>query len=233
MTPSSRLLTVVPAAIGGAVATIVVAVLVWPQWQQRQLITSRVAELRVLESQLPFMGAQLAREQDRLTEARGQQALVFQLIGGSGTLATFMAQVDRLAALSGVKLALYEPQAPARSVDDPKAAAKDANNPIADPADAGDQSKQPPPPPPDPLLLPGQVRQELLLSAAGRYPALVAFMRQLEKLNVLVVQSNLQLLMDVQQAQAAAAGSGNPPRRAPPPPVQLKMTVASYAQKPE
>lgn len=214
MIHQQQLLFGVPMAVGGVLAAAVLGLVAWPQWQQVQVGRSRMAELREIESRLPLMATQLQREQLASEKAQGQQALVLQLIAGSGTLATFMAQVDKLAALTGVKLSLYEPLAGAAPPPppDPKPAGKDA----------------PPPPPADPLLVPGLAKQEVLLSAAGRYPALVAFMRQLEALSVLVVQSNLRLSVEEQKAQAASVKGPQPP-----PAVLLKMGVATYYRSPK
>lgn len=214
MIPQQQLLFGVPMAVGGVLAAAVLGLVAWPQWQQVQVGRSRMAELREIESRLPLMATQLQREQLASEKAQGQQALVLQLIAGSGTLATFLAQVDKLAALTGVKLSLYEPLAGAAPPPppDPKPAGKDA----------------PPPPPADPLLVPGLAKQEVLLSAAGRYPALVAFMRQLEALSVLVVQSNLRLSVEEQKAQAASVKGPQPP-----PAVLLKMGVATYYRSPK
>lgn len=219
MITKQQLLFGVPTAVGGVLAAAVLGLVAWPQWQQVQVGRSRLAELREIEAQLPLMATQLQREQQGVVKAQEQQALVLQLIAGSGTLATFMAQVDKLAALSGVKLSLYEPLA-AAPPPDPKAGGQPAKPPGKD---------APPQPPADPLLASGVAKQEVLLSAAGRYPALMAFMRQLEALSVLVVQSNLQLAVEEQKAQAAPASAKGPVA---PPPVQLKMSVATYYRAP-
>lgn len=203
MIPRQQLLFGLPTAVGGVLAAMVLAVVAWPQWQQVEVARSRAVELRHLETRLPLLAAQLQRERLGSEKAQGQQALVLQLIAGSGTLATFMAQVDRLAARSGVRLSLYEPLAGAAPPPDPKAAGQ-----LAKPAGKTARSPQG-----DPLLAPGVAKQEVLLSAAGRYPALVTFLRQLEGLSVLVVQSNLQLISEEQA-----------------PRLLLKMRVATYSR---
>lgn len=211
-----QLLVALPAAIGGVVAAGIGAGLFWPQWQQQQLGRSRVAELRQIELQLPLMAQQLRREQAGVVQARRQQGVVLQLIAGSGSFTTFLAQLDRLAALSGVTVSLYEPMAAAAPAADPNASGQPKPAPKALPSSA------------DPLLgAPGVTKQEVLLRAAGPYPALLAFMRQLEMLRVLVVQRNLQLAVEEQKGQA-------PPAKAPQAPaaVQLKMTVATYQHAP-
>ncbi len=219
MIVKQQLLFALPASLGGLVALVVGVTVLWPQWQQVEVGRSRMAELRELEAQLPLMATQLQQEQQGIATAQSQQTMVLELIAGSGTLATFMAQVDKLAALSGVKLSLYEPLATAAPSPDAEAGGQPAKP-------AGRDA--PPPPPPDPLLAPGVAKQEVLLSATGRYPALLALMRQLESLSVLVVQSKLQLTVEEQKSQTAPAKG---PVAAPP--VQLKMSVATYYRGPQ
>ncbi len=213
MPPATRLLFSMPIILGGGISTALAGLFVWPQWQQFQLGQTRLAELQATEARLPLMKRQLEREQSGTQTAQKQQTLVLDLIAGSGSLATFMAQVDRLAALSGVRLALYEPAA--ATVGEPSTS-----------RGAGANAKSTPAPPADPLLAPGVSKQEVLLSAAGSYPALLSFMRQLEKLSVLVVQSNLQLSNQERPSDAATATSGPQPA----PGVLLKMRIATYSR---
>lgn len=215
-----QLLFAVPTAIGALVAAVISGVLLLPQWQQVQAAGSRGAELRQLEAQLPLMTRQLSREQEGVEEGREQQAVVLQLIAGSGSLATFMAKLDGLASLTGVKLSLFEPQTAASPAPDPKAAAQPK---------PGSQ-QQAPPSPPDPLLrAPGVAKQEVLLSASGRYPDVLAFMRQLEKLNVFVRPSNLQIsVAEVKGSQSTPAKGGDQASS----PVQLKLNLATYYRTP-
>jgi type IV pilus assembly protein PilO len=213
MPPATRLLFSMPIILGGGISTALAGLVVWPQWQQFQLGQTRLAELQATEARLPLMKRQLEREQSGTQTAQKQQAQVLDLIAGSGSLATFMAQVDRLAALSGVRLALYEPAA--ATVGEPSPS-----------RGAGANAKSTPAPPADPLLAPGVSKQEVLLSAAGSYPALLSFMRQLEKLSVLVVQSNLQLSNEERPSDAATATSGPQPA----PGVLLKMRIATYSR---
>jgi len=210
----AQLLLAAPAALGAAVAATIALLLILPQWRQVQVARNRVAELQGLEAQLPLLTRQLEREAQGVETAQRQQAVVLQLIAGSGTIATFMAQVDRLASASGVKLSLFEPLS---------AAAVAAKADQAKPAQAKPGEKpEPPPAGADPLLSPGVSKQEQLVSASGPYPALLTFMRQLEKLNVLVVQRNLQLSVEDQKTQPA------PGQPVPVQPVQLKVSVATY-----
>ena len=210
------MLVALPAALGGIAAAAGGGLLLWPQWQQLQQQRSRMVELRQLEAQLPLMDQQLARELLAAAKADAQQALVLQLIAGSGSLATFLAELDRLADGSGVKLSLFEPLAVMAAPQRPGGSKP-----------AGEQA--PPPPPADPLLARGLAKREALIGATGPYPSLLAFMRQLEKLNVLVVQSNLQLALEAEKAAEPPAKG----RRQTAPVVQLKMGVATYHRSPD
>lgn len=210
-----RLLFLLPAGFGALFSAVIAGFVLWPQWQQVQLGKNRAAELRGLEAQLPLMAGQLKGEQEGVQKAKRQQAVVLQLIAGSGGLVTFLAQLDRLAASSGVKLSLYEPLVTQAVAADAKAKSKQAPTTEA-------KDKDLPATTADPLLAPGLAKQEMLVSATGRYPALLSFMRQLEKLNVLVVQSNLTLALEESKDKANAPAVI---------PVVLKMSVATYSRK--
>ena len=126
---------------------------------------------------MPLLRRQLAVQLEQQAKAERQQELLVQLIGGTGDLATVLAQVDRVAGLTGVQLDLYEPQGAAPEPP-PKAG-------------AGAQEKAPPPP--DPLAVEGLERQTVLLAAKGSFPQVLDFLRRMERLNLLVVQSDLRL----------------------------------------
>lgn len=76
--------------------------------------------------------------------------------------------------------------------------------------------------PSGPPELQGLKRQTSLITVRGTYPQLLTFMRNLEALNVLVVQSDLDLsLEDADNARAAAARAAGP--------VTLKFSVSLYS----
>jgi len=232
MTPLERAAFWVPLSVGGLVAALVGGGLVAPQWQQWQQGQVRLEALRASEAQVPLLRRQLAVQLERLATAEHQQELLVQLIGGTGDLATVLAQVDRVAGLTGVQLDLYEPQLPS-----PEPPAK---------AGGGVQEK-PVPPPPDPLAVEGLERQTVLLAAKGSFPQVLDFLRRMERLNLLVVQSDLQLVLEdlkngapAPPAPAAAPpgpqtsqpAQGNQPAlpKNGPPKVVLKLNVSLYGR---
>ena len=209
MTPLERTAFWLPLSVGGLVATMVGGGLVVPQWQQWQQGQARLATLRASEAQVPLLRRQLAVQLGQQATAEHQQELLVQLIGGTGDLATVLAQVDRVAGLTGVQLDLYEPQGAATEL----------------PAKAGAGAQEKEPPPPDPLAVEGLERQTVLLAAKGSFPQVLDFLRRMERLNLLVVQSDLQLVLEDLNngAQATPPPSAAPPGPQAPQPAQGKQ----------
>lgn len=212
-----RLLLWLPAGIGLLLAVAVLAVGSLPLLSQVQLQQRQHDEKKAQAERLPQLRADLRRAAHDQLRAQQQQQRLLQLIAGSGELVTFMAQVDREARRHGVELQLYEPTT-AVAADNPaeadplKAQDKGTRNKRkkrAAEADAAAAAAQV-----DPLLGAGLRNSQLLLSAKGSYPNLLAFLRAIESLSLLVVQSNLNLA----EAQ-------------PSPVVELKLAVSLYSAK--
>ncbi len=211
MNASGRLLVLIPALLGGLAATGMVAVGIAPAWQRLQAREAELAQLREREQALPLLRAQLLKELEASDRARNRRNLVLTMVEGSGGKGTLMAQVGGLAQAAGVQVTLYEPQAGGQP------AASGAAPPPAPPA--GNKS-QAAPAPADPLAVEGLRRQTLVLSARGPFPALLSFVRGLERLSVLMVQSNLELTLDKpDKAQGATSD-----------PVTLKLELGLYSR---
>jgi type IV pilus assembly protein PilO len=182
-----------PIAAGGLLALLLTAFVLLPQWLGLQRDMKRQAELEDLRSELALMRAQLNTSETSTEKAQAQQAKLFEIVTGNGDLSTFMAMVDREARLAGVQLDLFEPQlagAPVAVAPGGKPA------PAPPPAAAAKPGAAPAQPASGGVEIPGLKRQSILVSARGPFPALLDFLRRLEKLNVLVVQSDLRLLME-------------------------------------
>ena len=188
-----RLWVGLPIAAGGALALLLTGLVLLPQWLGLQGNMKRLSELEELRNQLTLIRTQLNATATSTEKVEAQQAKLFEIVTGSGDLSTFMAMVDREAQLAGVQLDLFEPQ-PAGAVAAPGPGGKPA--PAAPPA--------PPPKPGAPpavatapgVTIPGLERQSILVSARGSLPALLDFLRRLEALKVLVVQSDLHLQLE-------------------------------------
>ena len=187
-----RVLWGVPALVGGLAALSTGVFLALPSWNKLQEDQAQVTRLTNLAQSVPQFRSRIELAERRHRDAQLLQSKVMSLIAGSGDISTFMAQIGAEASNSGVQLDSYEP------------------NQTAAPAQATPNQAAPPPAgqkvpeAPDPLLAPGLQKTSLLITAHGPAPNLLAFLRRLEALSLLVVQSDLSL----QQAVGAApAGS--------------------------
>jgi type IV pilus assembly protein PilO len=154
---------------------------------------------------------------------------VLQLIAGSGNLSTLMAELDRIAMTSAVELTLVEPHTTTSAANSAHSgpsrqdlSPEQSNTKLKDlqplKTDQKNTSKpsQKSQSQSDPLETQGLRRQTLLISARGRFPDLLSFMRKLELISVLAVQSNLQLELenhanqDTGQAKPQESGQSKP-----------------------
>ena len=209
-----RVLWGVPALVGGLVAITTGVFLVLPGWNKLRDDQAQVTRLTALARSLPQVRSQIERAERRHRDAQLLQSKVMSLIAGSGDISTFMAQIGAEASRSGVQLDSYEL---------PPAAApgQQGASPVqpASPA-AGTKAAEPP----DPLLAPGLQKTSLLITAQGSAPNLLTFLRRLEALSLLVVQSDLSLK---QVAGAAPAG----PSAAAQSSTTLKLNLTLYSRQ--
>lgn len=213
---------ILPAAILGGLGLLVVLAGLLPLWATLQRDSQRLQELEQLRDQVTLMRGQLVTTQENTEAAMVSKAKIERLITGNGDLSTFVAILDREAEASGVQLTLFEPtQAAPTPGAQPGAAAPAAPAPSA-PAPGAPAA---PAPPADPLALQGLTQRTLLVSARGSFPSLLAFLRRLEALNVLVMQSDLNLTLT-----ETGATDGRPLN--PSPEVVMKLTLGLYSRSP-
>lgn len=222
----SGLLVGVPIATGALLASLVVASGVWQPWSQVRDGQIQLDDHRAMEQRLPLLRTQRLQQIQQAEKLEGQQRDLLALIAGSGEITTFLAQMNREASASGVQLDVYEPIAAA---PEPAEAGTGQKGKVADAKEA---------PPQDPLETQGLTKSTLLLSARGRYPALLDFLRRLELLSLLVVQSDLNLDLEAvtpaQQPPAPPPGRpAPPPSPAPIPRTQMKLNLSLYSKPPK
>ncbi len=194
-----QLLIAVPAAFGVALGLLLAGWWVWPQWQRLQIAEQELQQLDEQRQRLPLLRAQLSKLDSDLAKAEIRRQQILGLVAGSGSIATFLAQLSDEAQQTGVQLDGYEPITEVAPID-----ASKANRTSGKP-------NQTPPPPPDPLLTPGLKKTSVLLVARGDGPQLLDFLRRLEQLSLLVVQSNLQV--KAEQKEPAKSGATKPTLR--------------------
>ncbi|CAK6694733.1 hypothetical protein [Synechococcus sp. CBW1107] len=209
------LLIGLPVAAGVVLAGLVGVVGVFQPWSQLRRDQLQLDELRGMNERLPLLRAQRVRQLDQVKTVEGQRSSLLKLIAGSGQISTFLAQLNREATATGVQLDVFEPVAPTAA---------------AAPAAGGKEKEAGPPP--DPLEADGLRKTTLLLSARGRYPNLLVFLRRLERLSLLVAQSDLNLDLEAIRAQAQPVANRSAAQAQRIPQVVLKLNLAIYGAGP-
>ena len=217
--PSARIrrewcLLGLPVAAGALLSLGVVAAVLWPSWQQLQLAQQELDQLEEQRQRIPLLRAQLLKLSDNVQEAEERSRQILGLIAGSGEISTFMAQLSAEAQRSGVVLDGYEP------------ITTSASEAEVAPAKPKPAKGEPPPPPPDPLLAPGLQKTSLLLTARGTGPQLLDFLRRLEQLSLLVVQSDLSLRHETKDAPKPGEAAANTTQ------LRLNLSLYSSAEQP-
>ena len=202
-----RVLWGVPVLMGGLAALGMGVFLVLPAWNKLQEDQAQLTRLTALAKSVPQFRRKIELAERRQRDAQQLQSKLMSLIAGSGDISTFMAQIGAEASRSGVQLDTYEPNqttAPTQAAPPPDGQKK--------------------PDAPDPLLAPGLQKTSLLITAHGPAPNLLTFLRRLEALSLLVVQSDL----SVKQLEGAVqAGSSASVKSA----ATLKLTLTLYSKQ--
>lgn len=191
-----------PALLGGSLAAVTGALLLLPLWQGLQQQEQQLQDLQAQQQRLPLLRRQLLVTMERRHQAEQRQRRILELIQGSGDLRTFLGQLSRDAQASGVQLEGYEPLRGG------------ASTPAAGTAGA------------DPLQALGLRKTSLLLRARGTGPELQVFLRRLESLGPLVLQSHLSLKLD--QPEPTSRGK---PAVPPSPGALLSLNLAFYGPR--
>ncbi len=198
-----------PAAALGVLSLVMAAAVLLPLWQTLQRDNRRLRELEDLQVQVSLVRQQLRAQDLQQEKALQQRDKLLRMISGSGDVSTLLAVLDREAKEADVRLDLYEPQ-----TGGPPPPAQAAPTPSG----GGNPNQQPPP---NPLETAGLQPQGMLISLRGRYPNLLNFLRRLESLSLLVIQSDLKL---------EAPPASTDPKRPAAQEVSMKLSLRVYGK---
>lgn len=176
-----RILLGLPFLPGVLAALLLGWLMLRPTLAQVSALETRLEELKLMQRQLPDLKRQIADAEIALVQAEVQQALLVDLIAGRDGIQTFLALLDQLSRDAGVEIQQYEPL-PAQTPAPPNPA--NTQNP---------NQNQPAAEPTDPLLALGYRKSEVALRVVGSYGALQRFLQGMERLEVLVESSDLNL----------------------------------------
>ena len=178
-----RVLVSVPALLGLVLAGGLFSGVGWPGLDRLDQQRARIAELESKRDTLPLLEAQLKQSDTSLNEAMQKQALLVDLLAGRGQIQTFLAQLSRISASSGVVISLYEPVPASSPATSNPRGSRGQQSKGADSAAASQ----------DPLQALGYVKSSVLLQVEGPYQGLLQFLRDMEQLELLVQPSDLVL----------------------------------------
>ena len=214
-----RILVGAPAAFGVVLAGALLAGLAWPRLGVIEDQRQRLDDLKAKEASLPQLKLQRTKTQVELKQAQQQQSLLIELVAGQGEIATFLAQLSRESAATGISITLYEP-VPAVSAD----AQAGGKNKVSKPGNTqGKGNKQAAPK--DPFAKLGYQKTAVLLQAEGPYPGLLAFLRRMEQLELLVQPSDLELVALEDSTDSSDEDDQQP---AGPPRTRLKLKLTFF-----
>ena len=209
----------VPALLGLALAAGVFAAVGMPTLDQLDQQRQRITELESKRDTLPLLEAQRKQSDQDLNEALQRQAQLVDLVAGRGQIQTFLAQLSRISAATGVSINLYEPVPASSSEVSNRRGSSDQQSKGAKSAAV---SK-------DPLQALGYEKSSVLLQVEGPYQGLLQFLRRMEELELLVQPSDLELTAleapPADQDQPAVIGA---PRTR----LKLRLTFFESASKP-
>ena len=160
------------------------AVLLWwlmlrPTLDQVNALANRLEQLQQMQRKLPVLKRQVADAEIAFGDAEAQQALLVDLIAGRDRIQTFLALLDQLSRDAGVEIQQYEPLS--------------AQTPPNSKSGSTSKQKNPAAQPPDPLMALGYRKSAVALRVVGSYGALHRFLQEMERLEVLVESSDLNL----------------------------------------
>lgn len=200
-----RILLVLPIVMGAGLAVLMLTAGAAPLMVQLKADQEVVDEMLRKREGLAAARQQLEQELVELERLDQKHKRLVNLVAGEGQLRTVLAQLNLLTQRQNVRITAMELQPVVRFTPPPSPPSEAEKN--ADPA-------EPPPPPADPLLLTGLEKRSALISLEGSFLDLLAVLRELEKLEVIVLMDDLALL------NSGANGSQ----------IQLSISMSAYGR---
>lgn len=211
-----RLLQGAPLALGVIVAASALGLVGGPKLASILDQNKRIDDLKAKKASLPQLKLMRSQAAIELQQAQQQQNLLVELIAGQGAIETFLAQLSRESAATGVSITLYEP-VPAVPSAPPANPANKRSKPGKRQANGKDPASTE-----DPLKKLGYQKTAVLLQAEAPYPGLLAFLRRMEQLELLVQPSDLELVALAETLQRSDDDDSKP---AGPPRTRLKLKL--------
>ena len=212
-----RAVVIMPVFAGALLALVVFLLGFIPLLLQVQQKRDVVQGMERKKSELPMLKQQLAELSRKKAKSMAQQERLLKLVAGTSQLQTFLAQLNQYAVQEGVSILKVEPQAIERP----------APKPVSPPADSSTPDATAPAlPPGDPLLAQKLEKRSALLTVQGPFRKIVAFLQQMEQLQVIVIASDLELtLAAANQNKSGNVSAGDDVTQ-----TKLKLKLSAYGR---
>jgi len=141
---------------------------------------ARIKDVNVYRQQVPLMSQRLAAAENKLKQVQLQRVVLLDLIAGRDRIQTFLALLDQQARVAGVKIQRFEPVQETSSAKKVQSRKSDSSGPKS--SNSNDALKEL-----------GYRRTSVALNVVGSFNQLHYFLREMEKLEVVVEASDLNL----------------------------------------
>ena len=193
--------------VGGALLAVLIAIgVLTPLLVNLRDQKSKLDALLSQQSELPALKQRLQGLSLQQQAAQQQQDLLLGLLAGTNELTTFLAELDQLAQTAGVSIDITEPGAIERYI----APVDTDDGAIVDTL--------------DPLLHPSLEKRSANLNVRGPYRSVLTFIQALEKLQVFVIISDLQI-----DAERRASQDSDDQAAV----TRLSLVLTAYGETPE
>jgi len=217
-----RAVLVLPVLGGLALGLVVLSAIVLPLSVQLKQQQEELELIEIKSGNVPMLRQKLAQLATEQRQRQGQQERLLALVAGTSQLSTFLAELNDLSLKHRVVITATEPGPITRFVPPPPPSPA---NQAAPPSSAGaTQAKRPLA---DGLLNSGVEKRSAQLKVSGGFPDVYGFLQALERLQVFVVISDL----DVQQGlEGSSLGGTAVAEETAPSVVTMTFTVTAYGR---
>jgi len=171
---------VAPLLLGLLTSVGVVVLQMLPTDERIAELELRLQDVLSQRQQVPVLRKRLDVAQKKLEQAQVQQTVLLDLIAGRDRIQTFLALLDQQARVTGVEIQRFEPMQEASFKNNAQSRPRNSSNQTTN-----DSA--------DPLQDLGYRLTSVALNVAGSYNQLQSFLREIEKLEVVVEASDLSL----------------------------------------
>ena len=216
LTPE-RALFVLPVLVSLALATAIVVLLVDPMWRSFRDRQEVVEALTIKSLALPQLQKDLkVKEQVRL-RLQEQESRLLSLLAGTNDLDTFLAELNQLAVRHQVTVTTTEPGEIEAFVAVPEDQASADLDPQLQEVDDSVTT--------DVLLQEGLERRSASLTVQGEFKNVLAFLQDLESLQIFVITSDL----DIKAIRSSGTAAGSAEKLL----TSLKLQLSAYGRAPQ